>query len=204
MTSGADWAEPAPPYEPAQTIDPPAPEVPTTPEIPEPSVTSPGNSEVVSSALARIVEAVDGFHTRAERYESIIRQMQSRIEDLQGDQVRQLLAPLIQRFAALHTEAGEARDRAQERNDQAAFKDFGFFVSEIEEGLAMLDVESIDVAVGDAFEPAKHAARRSVPTSDPALDKTVAKVLRQGFTYVGAPRVFMPAQVTVHRYSAPE
>lgn len=154
--------------------------------------------------LAAMAAALERFHGRAEEYESIIRRMQTRIEELQANQVRELLKPVIIKLASLHTEAVAAEGRAAARDDDSARKDFDFFVVDIEESLGLLDVESIGVSVGDEFDASKHAARRRIDTDDPSLDRRIAKVVRQGFTFVGAERVFLPAMVNVHRYSAPE
>ncbi|MGV1004587.1 MAG: nucleotide exchange factor GrpE [Candidatus Nanopelagicales bacterium] len=153
----------------------------------------------VLAALDRIQAQVHGFHERAENYEQIIRQMQSRIEALQGDQVQALLRPVIQRFAGLHAQAMEASERARDHGE-AAEKDFNFFAVAIEEALGLIDIESVSAAPSVEFDPRKHHAVRTVPTDDAALDKLVQRVLRQGFTYAGAPRVFLPAQVSVYRF----
>ncbi|OBJ98310.1 nucleotide exchange factor GrpE [Mycolicibacterium conceptionense] len=150
-----------------------------------------------------MASALERFHGRAEQYESIIRRMQSRIEELQADQVRELLKPVILKLASLHTEASAAEDRASAREDDSARKDFDYFLSEIEETLGLLDVESIGVSALDEFDAARHAARRRIETDDASLDRRVAKVLRQGFTFVGADRVFVPAVVAVYRHQPP-
>lgn len=180
-------------------------------EADQPETTPPGGDDGTQSAnfvpvdeLAAMTDALERFHGRAEQYESIIRRMQSRIEELQADQVRELLKPVVLKLASLHTEAAEAEARASTREDDSARKDFDYFVSEIEEVLSLLDIESIKVATGDEFDASKHAARRRVDTNDPSLDRRVGKILRQGFTFVGAERVFVPAMVNVYRYVAPE
>jgi molecular chaperone GrpE (heat shock protein) len=156
----------------------------------------------VTAALKNLETQVRGFHTRAESYEQIIRQMQSRIEQLQGDQVQALLKPLIQRFAELHAQATEASEQARDRGESAE-KDFSFFAVAIEEALGLADIESVGAAPSVEFDSRKHHASRNVSTDDPELDKRVQRVLRQGFTYADATRVFLPAQVSVYRYEPP-
>lgn len=157
----------------------------------------------VTAALRGLEAQVQGFHARAENYEQIVRQMQSRIEQLQGDQVQALLKPVIQRFAGLHAQATEASENARERGDSAE-KDFSFFAVAIEEALGLVDIESVGAAPAVEFDSRKHHSSRIVPTGDPELDQRVQRVLRQGFTYVGAPRVFLPAQVSVYQYAPPQ
>lgn len=155
----------------------------------------------VVAALKGLEAQVQGFHARAENYEQVVRQMQSRIEQLQGDQVQALLKPVIQRFASLHAQASEASERARERRESAE-RDFSFFAIAIEEALGLVDIESVGAAPEVEFDSRKHHASRIVPTDDPTLGQRVQRVLRQGFAYVGAPRVFLPAQVSVYRYES--
>lgn len=153
----------------------------------------------VATALEGVGAQVQAFHIRAANYESIIRQMQSRIEQLQTDQVQALLKPMIQRIAGLHAQASEAAIRARERGESAV-KDFDFFTLAIEDAFGIVDIESVGAAPGVEFDPKKHHAAQNIPTGDIELNKRVHRVLRQGFTYAEAPRVFLPAQVTVYRY----
>ncbi len=162
-----------------------------------------GTDTMPAGELLAMVSAIERFHGRAEEYESIIRRMQSRIEELQADQVRELLKPVIVKLASLHSEMTDAKDRAQDRGDDVARKDYDFFATEIEDALSLLDIESIGAAPMDEFVASRHAARRRVDTDDPALDRRIAKVMRQGFTYVGAERVFLPAMVNVYRHVSP-
>ena len=162
--------------------------------------TGPDTADESSDELAAMASALERFHGRAEQYESIIRRMQTRIEELQADQVRELLKPVVLKLASLHTDAAAAEDRASTREDDSARKDFDYFVSEIEETLSLLDIESIGASALDEFDAARHAARRRIDTDDASLDRRIAKVLRQGFTFVGAERVFVPAVVTVFRH----
>jgi molecular chaperone GrpE (heat shock protein) len=189
----------------AGTVGPEGESIPGASELESPGAPVDGlpvDDPALSSEISAMAQAIERFHHRAEQYESVIRRMQSRIEELQGDQVRELLKPVILKLAALHTEARKSEQAATDRGDAATQKDFDFFVTDIEETLGLLDIESIGAAGLDVFDPAKHAARRRVDTTDVSLDRRLERVLRQGFTYVGAERVFMPAMVTVYRHQA--
>lgn len=169
-------------------------------EEPSPALPSTGPyPDGVAAALDGLEERVRGFHDRAENYEQIIRQMQNRIEQLQGDQVQALLKPVIRRFAGLHSQAAEAAERARGRGEKSE-KDFDFFMDSIEEALGLIDVESVEAEPSAGFDSAKHHAARVVTTDDPEKDRRVHRVLRQGFTYVDADRVFLPAQVSVYKH----
>lgn len=158
-----------------------------------------GEEADLAGALVALEEQVERFHHRAERQEEIIRTMQERIVALQGDQVLALLKPALLRFAGLHAQAQSAAVDAQGRGEQSAH-DLAFFATAIEEALGMLDLDSVGAAPGAPFDSTRHAATESVPTGDSSLDLTIARVVRQGFTYPDAKRVTIPAQVTVHRF----
>ncbi|CCQ45052.1 hypothetical protein ARTSIC4J27_985 [Pseudarthrobacter siccitolerans] len=160
-------------------------------------------ADEVTTALRNLEVQVQEFHGRAANYEQIIRQMQTRIEHLQGDQIQALLKPVIQRFAGLHAQAIEACGHARDRGE-AAEKDFSFFAVAIEEALGLVDIESVQAAPSTEFDRRKHHVARVVATDVQELDGRIQRVLRQGFTYVDAPRVFIPAQVSVYRYEPPQ
>lgn len=158
---------------------------------------------LLDSVLRGLRDQVERFHERTERYEHTVREMSRRIEVLQADQAQSSLKPLFRRLAALHAQAGEAAVRAVERQEQS-HKDFEHFRDAIEEALSLVDIESVNAAAGDPFDARQHHATLSVDTDDPELDKRIHRVLQQGFTHVAASRVMLPAQVSVHRYRAPE
>lgn len=157
------------------------------------------SEDVLLTALDALTDQVSRFHERSARSEEIIRTMQSRITDLQGNQIQALLKPTIQRFAGLHAQAAEARQAAIDRSETAA-ADFSFFMTSIEDALGLIDFDSVGAAVGVAFDQTRHHATSVTPTSDPALDRTIQRVIRQGFTHADATRVSIPAQVTIYQY----
>lgn len=187
-----------PPDGPADPSGGPSAQNPAEGAHPDPPPVGP-SPDGVAAAVEDLEEQVRGFHVRAESYEQTIRQMQSRIEQLQGDQVQALLRPVIRRFAGLHSQAAEAAERARERGEKSE-KDFDFFMDTIEEALGLIDVESVEAEPFAEFDPGKHHAARAVTTDAPEMDRRIHRVLRQGFTYVDADRVFLPAQVSVYRH----
>ena len=108
------------------------------------------------------------FHERSLRQEEIIRLMQARITELQGDQVQALLRPMLRRIAGLHAQAAEARDGAAARGEKAV-NDFSYYMVAIEEALGMVDLDSVEARAGDAFAPETQHAASALPTGDPVL-----------------------------------
>lgn len=144
-------------------------------------------------------EQLRGFHERSARQEEIIRLMQQRVTELQGDQVQALLRPVLRRFAGLHAQAADARDGAAERGEKAV-NDFSYFMIAIEEALEMIDLESVGAQAGGPFSPDTQHASSAVATGDPTLARTIQRVVSQGFKYADSDRAVVPAQVVVYRY----
>lgn len=163
------------------------------------TATESSSEDVLLTTLDGLTNQIGRFHERSARSEEIIRTMQSRITDLQGDQIQALLKPTIQRFAGLHAQAAEAHQAAVDRNETAA-ADFSFFMTSIEDALGLIDFDSVGAAVGVAFDSTRHHATSVAATGDPALDRTIQRVIRQGFTHADAARVSIPAQVTIYQY----
>lgn len=148
---------------------------------------------------AAFEQELSRFHERSLRQEEIIRLMQARITELQGDQVQALLRPMLRRIAGLHAQAAEARDGAAARGEKAV-NDFSYYMVAIEEALGMVDLDSVEARAGDAFAPETQHAASAVPTDDPSLHRIIQRVLSQGFMYPGSDRAAIPAQVAIYRY----
>ena len=156
----------------------------------------------VAEKLDELTAQVSRFHERSERHEEIIRAMNERITELQGDQILALLRPTIQRLAGLHAQASDARAAAAELGEKSA-NDFAFFARAIEEALGLIDLDSVGAEPDGPFDATAHHVTATVPTDDPTLDRRIKRVIRQGFAFSGARRVSVPAQVVLYSYAAP-
>lgn len=152
--------------------------------------------------LTRIESLAEGFNQRSEAHEETIRKMNRRIEELQEDQVRALLKPVFERLAGLHAQADEGTEQARlgtfDQNN--TLRTLEQFKDSIEDLLSMLDVESVEATVGGLVDRKKHYAVKTKKTGDKVLDKTIYKIVRQGFTFAGADRVMLPARVIAYKY----
>lgn len=162
-------------------------------------------ADVVAASIDGLRVAVERFHERSRADEDVIARMQERIESLQADQVRALLGPVVNELAALladFTEAAEL-DYPALGLDRVA-KEFSYLGTRVENALDLLGVASVDAQPGLPFDSRVHQAVRQVATADPVLDKTIASVQRQGFTFAHAAKPALYARVTVYAYAAPE
>lgn len=155
--------------------------------------------QLLTEDIEKILAEVRNFNERAQSYETNARKMHSMIEHLQQDQVRSLLKPVFVRLATLHAEANEIAAQKKEE-DPTGSDDFEYFATCIEEIFALFDIDSVCAAVGNKFDAKKHQADRSIKTDDPSLDKTITRVIRQGFAFAGAERTLLPARVSIKKY----
>ncbi|WP_058625002.1 nucleotide exchange factor GrpE [Microbacterium testaceum] len=150
--------------------------------------------------LPLILAALDRLNERLRASEEANRKLQSRVESLQDDQVRALLKPVFERLASLHSQSREMVSTHRGTADDAA-DDFDYFATAIEGLLGLYDIVSVDAAVGAPLDARVHFAVGSKPTDDVALDGTIQRVQRQGFTYAGAGRTLLPARVIAYRHN---
>lgn len=158
----------------------------------------------ITGALTKLDERlsiIERSRTEKEHLSATNRAMQERLTELQKDVVKGLLKPVYTRLASLQAKA-ETEARALEANGSPHATDFSFYAEQIEDLLSLFDIESVEAAPGQDFDPAKHHAERAVKTHDIGLDKKVSKVVRQGYAEAGADRTLLPARVTVYRYEA--
>jgi molecular chaperone GrpE (heat shock protein) len=159
---------------------------------------SPALEQVKVDAVAA---AVDRLTERLRADQDVIGRMQSRIESLQGDQVRALLGPAVTELANLHAAFAESAERDYERlGFDRVRKEFTLLGDRLESAIDVLGATSVDARVGDAFDSRVHQAVKQVPTSEPGLDKTIAAVLRQGFTFDPDGKPALYARVSVHAF----
>ena len=156
--------------------------------------------KVLTSTIEALTVEIQRFHERTARHEEIIRQMQSRITELQGDQVQSLLKPILVRFASIHAQAVEAELEAQNADEKSAAKSFAYFADAIDEAFGLFGLESVGARVGGDFDKVRHHALSAVKTSDHSLDKKVQRVIRQGFTDPESTRTTVPAQVIIYKF----
>lgn len=152
--------------------------------------------------LTRIESLAEGFNQRSQAHEETIRKMHRRIEELQEDQVRTLLKPVFERLAGLHAQADEGTEQARlgTLDQNNTLRTLEQFKDSIEDLLSMLDVESVEATIGGLVDRKKHYAVKTKKTGDKSLDKTIYKIVRQGFTFAGADRVMLPARVIAYKY----
>ena len=153
----------------------------------------------ISDELARLTEVITDFHERSRESDELIRKLRARIEVLEAEQTLLNSKPLVRKLARMH--AGLAYPKA--KPDSGVYwdsDDLANGVLAMEDVLDEMDVKSIEAKIGDHYDASKHNAKDVVITDDPNLDKTINRVITQGFTYINSPRVLFPADVVIAKY----
>ena len=99
--------------------------------------------------------------------------------------------------------AESSRDITEDVSPESATALLDSFRVDLDTILAQLGFESLDTSIGDVFDPHRHRALKRVPTADPAQDKAIARVIRDGYWSTATGRILLFADVEVSRHRAP-
>lgn len=174
--------------------------------VPSPAAQEPEApaERVLALELVRVVDALGALTRQVAGDQDVIARMQARIEALQDDQVRALLTPAVLRLAALRADFAASAERDYARLEpERVRREFTLLGDQVDDAIARLGAEPVGAEAGEPFDPRRHTAVRRVPTADPALDRTIASVLQQGYTFDPTRTPALYARVTVHSYQAP-
>ena len=159
---------------------------------------------LVVAELAGLRAQAAREHDRAAAREQIIDRLHADNQSLRSGERRLLLQPLLVdlrrlRHQLLRSAAGlpEQFGRAQAAELLRSYAD------NLELTLERGGVAVVVPAPGEPLDPSAHRAVGAVPVDDPELTGTVAEVLLDGYVDVESGRVVAPAEVRVHRWTAP-
>ena len=96
--------------------------------------------------------------------------------------------------------AESSRDLTEDVSAESATALLDSFRVDLDAILGQLGFTSLDTTVGAAFDPHRHRALKRVATSDPAQDKVITKVIRDGYLSTDTGRILLFADVEVSRH----
>ena len=127
----------------------------------------------------------------ARRQSDLVAELHEDNRRLRDGELREALAPLIRGLARILDDVDRMR---QTRPDDA---DLAHIDSRVREVLHDAGALTLRPELGTPFDPRLHQASGSVPTNEPARDRTVAEVRREGL--VDGPKLLRAAEVIVYR-----
>lgn len=96
--------------------------------------------------------------------------------------------------------AESSRDLTEEVSADSAIALLDSFRVDLDAILLQLGFSSLDTTVGAVFDPHRHRALKRVDTADPAKDKAIIKVIRDGYLSTATGRILLFADVEVSRH----
>lgn len=175
---------------------------------PEPAAADPHDAlaariDELAELMAGMKIATEKFHERSEAHEDLIRKLNVRTQELQDNQVLQFLKPAFDDLAMLRGLVSDALERTH--GDLSAgilHEDLTMIHGQVDSVLAMLGIEPVQAENGTAYDRRKHSVAKTLATTDPDLDRTVERTLREGLVHIGSDQVLIPAKAYVYRYEA--
>lgn len=156
----------------------------------------------LDDVAAKLDELAQLFRAKIERSEyelHVSKKMSEEVERGRDDLFRQLTAPLVSALASLHADAEKTFRHYEAERESVPLRVFEMHVDDIGDVLAEYGVEIDRPLAGDLFESGRcRIVGSPVPTSDPALDRTIMEVRTSGYAMGG--RILMPAKVRVYRF----
>ncbi|MDR6316177.1 nucleotide exchange factor GrpE [Actinoplanes couchii] len=155
--------------------------------------------------LAALRAQIGRDHDRAAAREQIIDRLHEDNQALRSGERRLLLQPLLTDLRRLrHELLRTAAGLPGEFSGQRAAELLRSYADDLELTLERGGVTVVSPAPGDPLDPSEHRASGAVPTGDPGLHGTVARVLLDGYRDHESGRVVTPAEVLVHHLAAAE
>ena len=96
--------------------------------------------------------------------------------------------------------AESSRDLTEDLSAESATALLDSFRVDLDAVLGQLGFVALETAVGSSFDPRRHRALKRVPTSDPAQDKVITRVIRDGYLSASTGRILLFADVEVSRH----
>jgi molecular chaperone GrpE len=170
---------------------------------------APGRTAEAIAALGDLLNRkLDDLRTLFEREiraeatrEKVVDRLHAELQEYKQDLLLNILRPVFVDLIQLHDDIGkmaDASDSAAADGEARRLVDvMRGFQQGIEDILYRQGVEPFALD-GDAFDPRRQRAVGTVPTDDPALNKTIAARLRKGFLTTDGQKVIRPEIVSVY------
>lgn len=149
--------------------------------------------------LTPVLESLDSRLAESQRLLSRQADLTDRLhaenQSLRAGELRAAQAPLVRDLLRLHDDLGRMREAAGEGED-----DLRVVQESLVDTLARNGIEAFRPGSGEPLDPALHSVAGIESPEDPALDRTVAEVLKAGFRWDSG-EVIRVAEVRAYRHS---
>ena len=145
-----------------------------------------------------------------EEKDELFRRVYAELKKHQGGLERAIITPVLksavkwyERVASMckyYTACAPAEEGENRTPYADLLREFSSFGDCILDTLSNHDVEIIDPAVGDAFDPSIHSALEAQPCTEAEKNSTIAEVHSPGFRYSSDGKILQFAKVSVFKY----
>ena len=162
---------------------------------------APGGANLVS-AMANMADQLREANRISEGRERVIDRLHDENQKLKQGELQQVMLPVFRDLIRLYDDLKiTAANYADRDGNEKTATELTCYRETVGDILYRYGVERIEVAVGESFNPKEHKAVATVPSSDSEQDRTVAKIIRDGFqTDI---RVVRNVEVEVYRHAPP-
>lgn len=163
----------------------------------EPAAEPAGVPDPVADALLRIEAQLAENHRLLDRQTEIAGKLHAENQALRNGELRKAQQSLVISVLRVFDDVTGMVDTTE---DARARNDLSIIADSLADALARHGVEPSHPEVGEPFDAKRHKIARIEPTDDPAANRTVAAVVRPGFTWSDGDIVRV-AEVAVRKYS---
>jgi molecular chaperone GrpE (heat shock protein) len=192
-----------PPATVVEAVEPAAPEEPGPAEEPgladEPGPVDESAQTEVVAALGRIEDRLAESQRLIDRQAEIAAKLHAENQVLRAGELRKAQEAMVLSVLRVFDDVSRM---AAATEDPAGCADLVIVADTLADALARNGVEQLVVEVGEPFEARRHKVATIAPTADLAADRTVAYVVRPGFTWSDGEPVRV-ADVAVFKHTAP-
>ncbi|MDP9793125.1 molecular chaperone GrpE [Catenuloplanes nepalensis] len=154
--------------------------------------------------LAGLRAQIAREHDRAAAREQVIDRLHEDNQALRSGERRLLLLPLLADLRRLrHELLRSAAGLPEQFSGSRAAELLRSYAFDLQLTLERGGIDVLLPAPGDPLDPSAHRAVGTVPAGDQEAAGTLAEILLDGYLDVESGRVVTPAEVRVHRWTAP-
>lgn len=160
--------------------------------------------ETLAQQLSVLTEHLVETNSISQQREQVLDRLHQENQKLRTGELQQAMSPLIRDLIRLYDDLGLTVKNyslgTTQLTIEAVVKDFKFYQEMVEDILYRYGIEKYEVSEGTSFNPKEHRALAQVVTNDCSQDRTIAKVIRDGFR--DESRVIRTLEAEVYRYKA--
>jgi molecular chaperone GrpE (heat shock protein) len=151
----------------------------------------------IDERFDELCQSLDEANRISQDRERIVDRLHQENQRLRSGELQQAMMPFFRDLIRLHDDLSQTALRYATPTESEASRDFQSFGEAVADVLYRHGVERYTVDVGTPFNPREHRALAAVPTTEAALDRTIAKVVGAGFRY--ETRILRPLEAEVYR-----